>query len=308
MDVLLASYFLSGLLFTIGMVSGYWIDAGSFLVDLQQQTDLLLEGTYTNRMRSIYEIDIGTDVGIDIPRVFYSTRDILILTKQPGSHPDVMELGHETMEAIHRKSGGLFVYMAVIHGFCHGDVHTGNMLFDPSSQCLSIIDFGSCIVLPPFGQNPLLSMLNSLQCSLGVSTRNESQEGAFLMFFPSATYESEYGPIMCKIVNIAWFRDVDVLLSAVLGMAKQYSLVVDSDIIHFFMQMNRVMDVINTMFYSTSDYASIVLLFHEAMLIAEQSISPFKKLHVAFLLGVTQAFVAVTPRMLDMHYTSLLEV
>jgi hypothetical protein len=277
----------------LGVFSGVWIDGQSFLEDLYTQTDLSVEGTYTTRMRDILDTEVGQGCGIESPRVLYATRDILIMTKQLGSHPEVSTMGHRTMEEISRKSGGFFLYTAVIHGFCHGDTHSGNLLFDPGSGCLSIIDYGSCLTLPTFTKNPIVTMLAG---SIG---RGETLiRPIFAVFFPWDTFQTELGPPLQAIIDISW-ESFEPMQRLLVEFATRFSLRIDSNILHFLLQLHKIQDVMCTDFYSTSPYSEAHLLIYEAVRIAEQSISPAKKVHVLFLKSLCDILSCSTPRIRD---------
>jgi hypothetical protein len=294
-ETFLLTHIVSTLLFIWWYVTGYGIDGTRLMSDLYNQTDLTIEGEYTSKVHDIITSEIGTSCGIQSPLVLYATTDILLMSNQPGVHPYMDRIGYQNMEYTTRKTGGFFVYMAVIHGFCHGDLHAGNILFDELTQVVSIIDHGSCIRIPTYDRNPLIILI---ECTFNPDASTKS---VFDLFFPTEHFRSEYIPAMKEIIDVSWNGTPLMMVENVKRFAALRNLLMDSTIAHFLVQYTRTLEATSQSFHATSPFPDIAVMVHEAIQIAENSISRSKATHVLFLQSFYTKLICSAGRLCDLE-------
>jgi hypothetical protein len=296
MEMFFVTYILSTLLCVSWYVTGYGVDGTALLNDFYDQTNLNIEGAHTSKIYHIVNTEIGSSCGIQSPLLLYATTDILLMSKQPGVHPHTDTIGYKNMEQTVRKSGGFFIYMSMIHGFCHGDMHTGNILFDEATQAVSIIDHGSSIHVPTYDKNPLVVLM---ECTF--DSNPDTIRVVFDLFFPIACFRPEYSPPMARIVAGIWNESIPWFTTEIKDLAARFGFQVDSNILHFLVQYGRIIEAASQSFHATSQFPGLTVLVYEAIQIAQNSSSRAKETHVQYLLSVYTKLVYATGHLTDME-------
>jgi len=126
----------------IANLSGMVEDFGATLV---QELDFLQEADHMNEFNAIMETHSIEEVFA--PRVFseWTTSRILVMQHIEGFNADDFEQANESnldMERCIRTSLRTWLLTVLLHGFFHGDVHAGNLMFCPANGKIAFLDFG----------------------------------------------------------------------------------------------------------------------------------------------------------------------
>ena len=301
-DLFVVTILLEAMLYVCGSLAGFGTDGKALLADLYQQSDFRVEAGFTTKMRAILTEEIGPGMGLDCPSVLCTTKDLLVLSRQPGIHPTLDTVGSQTMEQIYRKLSGFFLYTNIIHGFAHGDLHTGNVLYDPTSRRLSIIDMGSCLRLPIMEQHPLPLLVRAI-CSNPPSIA--SQNALFETYMPTAAPTPEVVHAFTLILSEISTISSDTLRKNLFRFGLDHGLTLDSNVFQYNLQMGRMGDNIRFSVLAGSSCTELAVILYEACQIARHSIAPAKEVHILFLQSLETLVVHAHPRGRDYRPTYL---
>jgi len=116
-----------------------------FTCTLAQELDFLQEAAHMNEFNEIMQTHAIDRVFA--PRVFpeWSTSRVLIMEHVEGVKADDFESSRDQdfdAERYIRTSLRTWLLTVLLHGFFHGDVHAGNLMFCPATDRIAFLDFG----------------------------------------------------------------------------------------------------------------------------------------------------------------------
>lgn len=115
------------------------VDWDTFFTNITIQTDLNIEAENTKKFHNIYK-DYEK---IEIPQIIYSNKYFIVMSYCEGIPMNrIFNQSKEYILATNLISS-CFFHTTYKYGFCHGDLHYGNILVKPNGH-ISLIDFGIC--------------------------------------------------------------------------------------------------------------------------------------------------------------------
>jgi predicted unusual protein kinase regulating ubiquinone biosynthesis (AarF/ABC1/UbiB family) len=178
------------------------IDINGFFSSLEKQMDLNYEGENIKKMNLIYK----NNPYIIIPRLIRSSKNILIMSYEEGeSFRDSEITKYKKYKII--KMLTLFVRSsAIINGFLHGDLHSGNWKICLSKKInniypIIIYDLGICIDLPKNFISQLIYAIDSGNIKLVIE----------LMLSDTAIYKNNYNEDEMKYIKAESFKKLTKL-------------------------------------------------------------------------------------------------
>ncbi|MCP3987366.1 MAG: ABC1 kinase family protein [bacterium] len=148
-----------------------WLEPDFDLMPLADElgTNVPLELDFMNEGRNAERVAgfFATRDDVAIPAIHWehSSRRVLVMELMQGRKiTDVQALrgAGVNLEAVMRTLIEVFAEMILAHGFFHGDPHPGNLLVEPESGKLVILDFGLAKELPAHFRETVLGFATAL--------------------------------------------------------------------------------------------------------------------------------------------------
>lgn len=262
--------------------------------ELCHQVDLTHEGHITGVFHDIAQCITASK--IQVPRVLYHNHNVFVMSRQNGIHPTIDMVGPEKMYDILRRVGGYFMYTAICHGICHGDLHNGNYMYDPTSDTISVIDFGTYAHVSTLDKNPIvvsLDVLFSTNCSL------EKRMHIFHTFF-EGTYDDN---VVSKFLNASKGNgnvpSIYALMTHIRLIGTETSAIsFRGDTLYFLGQYNFLLSEIRRYVPGTPTMVPPIFI-EEALSIARDSTCIHRETHVTFLKNLLNMMLRVIPQHMD---------
>ena len=257
---------------------------------IHEQADFCIEADSTTQF---HIIAAATKHRITVPQILFVNSDMLIMSRVDGQHPTIQTVGIARMRHILLRVGGFFLYTGVCFGFCHGDMHSGNILYCATTDQVGLIDFGICLRVGSFDQNPLVVLFRFAFTPWDPLLSRH----VFFTLFVGRIYRSD---VMERVRALFLAHSHTIppcseLVAEIRFLAKEYDISLQLQSFFYILQM----DCISTQLlvcYPDCTLNPLMIMVQEALEYARQAEEPS---HVAFLSGISDRFSQCYGQYLD---------